>query len=377
MTEIGCPMQNPPVKKETIMSSRPLQRRCRRFRTLLPLLLTCAVMASASAQIVDTPNTLYRIAGGSKHAGNPDGTGPKARFFRPMGIVETNNQLWIVDQSIHSLRRIDPDGRVETVIGSASACGSSDGPKSKARLCQPKGLAVDAGGALYIADSLNSTIRKFDGEEVSTTAGIAKLCSRTNDPAGNPLCTPIALAADNNNLYVVDVKSDLYRIDLATGAATKIAGNHECGRKDGSGDGASFCTPQGIAIDRATGMIYVADTDSHTIRKVTPEGVVTTFAGKAGDCGTANGKETARFCAPRAIAVDSTGNLYVADKGKSTIRKITPDGLVSTLAGRSGIAETIPGPLPGAIALPLAIAVIGENRLAITTETGEILGINF
>ena len=338
-------------------------------------------MANASAQIVDTPNTLYRIAGGSKKGGNPDGTGSSARFYRPTGIVSTNKQLWVVDQTINSLRRIDSYGLVETVVGSAASCGSSDGPKSSARLCQPRGLAVDASGTLYIADALNSTIRTFDGESVSTKAGIAKLCTRTDNPAGNPLCTPIALAADSNNLYVVDVKSDLYRIDLATGVATKIAGTHGCGSNDDddkAGATGSFCAPQGIAINPATGVIYVADTDNHTIRKVTPEGKVSTLAGKAGECGSANELKTAaRFCAPRGMAIDSAGNLYVADKGKSTIRKITPDGLVSTVAGNPGIAKTTLGPLPGTIAPPLAITLIGENRLAVTTENGDILGINF
>jgi DNA-binding beta-propeller fold protein YncE len=360
------------------MPSRPLQRYCRCLSTFLPLLLACAAMANASAQIVDTANTLYRIAGGFKHPGKPDNSGSRAKFFRPMGIVNKNSQLWVVDQSANSLSRIDPDGRVETVVGSTAACGSSDGPRLSARLCQPKGLAIDANGTLYIADTWNSIIRTFDGEEVATAAGIAKLCSLTDNPAKSPLCAPIALAADVNNLYVVDVKSDIYRIDLATGAPTKIAGKHVCGSDDGPGDFASFCVPQGIAINRATGVLYVADTDNHTIREVTPEGKVSTFAGKAGDCGTVNGPRTAaRFCAPRGMAIDSAGNLYVADKGKSTIRKITPDGLVSTVAGRPGIAETTLGPLPGTIASPLAITLIGDNRLAVTMEDGDILGINF
>jgi hypothetical protein len=101
-----------------------------------------------------------------------------------------------------------------------------------------------------------------DGEQVSTTVGTARLCSRTDNPVGSPLCVPIAVAADNGNLYVVDVKNDLHRIDLATGAATRIAGTHRCGSTDGPADLASFCTPQGIAIDRATGVLYVADTNN-------------------------------------------------------------------------------------------------------------------
>lgn len=360
------------------MPSRLLQRHCRRLSTFLPLLLACAVMANASAQIVDTPNTLYRIAGGSKQTGNPKGTGPKTMFKLPMGIVYKNSELWVVDQSTNSLSRINREGQVEKVVGAAEACGTADGPKSSARLCQPKGLAVDAGGTLYIADAWYSAIRTFDGEKVSTIEGITKRCSQPGDTAGNPLCTPLALAVDGNNLYVVDVKSDLYRIDLTTGAATKIAGTHGCGKDDDDEKArttGSFCVPQGIAINPVTGVIYVADTDNHTIRKVTPEGKVSTLAGEAGVCGSTN-FPTVRFCAPRGMAIDSAGNLYVADRGKSTIRKITPDGVVSTVAGSSGIAETTLGPLPGTMAPPLAITLIGENRLAVTTDKGEILGIN-
>ena len=155
------------------------------------------------------------------------------------------------------------------------------------------------------------------------------------------------------------------------------------GSTDGTGADAMFNRPMGIALDRRTGNLYVADTGNHTIRKVTPEGVVTTLAGKAGECGTADGKIiadpkiTARFCGPRGIAIDKSGNIYVADTGNSTVRKITPDGLVSTVAGTPGIKQTVTGALPGTIAPPLSITMIDDNRLAVTTSNAEVLGINF
>ena len=359
------------------MPSRFLQRQFRHLKTVLPLLFCYAVVAGASAQVVDKPKTLYLIAGGPQRFLSPDGIGPRASFLWPMGIVSTGTRLWVVDKVLNSLRSIDLNGKVETVVGSAAVCGSNNGGRFAARVCRPVGLAIDPAGALYIADSLNSTIRKFDGDQVSTMAGIARLCSRADNPAGNPFCVPIAVTADSGNLYVADAKSELYRIDLATGAATKIAGTRRCGSTDGPADIASFCTPQGIAIDRTTGVLYVADTTNQTIRKVTPEGEVSTFAGKAGECGSANGRATARFCAPSGIIIDPAGNLYVIDRDTSLVRKITPDRLVSTLTGRLGTAETKVGALPGAIARPLAIALIGENRLAVTTESGESLGINF
>lgn len=361
------------------MPSPLLRRHCSfvGVSLLLLLLLACAFMPPLSAQVIDTPRTLYRIAGGANLPGNLDGIGPEARFFLPRGIVGTNDALWVVDQSIHSLRRIDPNGRVETVIGEHKMCGKNDGPKSAALFCFPSAIVSDSEGTLYIADFINHTIRKFQGGSLTTVAGVASLCGRRDTLMGSSPCFPTALAIHDQHLYVTDGLSVIYRIDIPTGEAKAIAGKDRCASRDGTGEAAGFCSPQGIAIDRVTGMLYVTDTDNHTIRKVTPEGMVSTFAGKAQACGNADGKEAARFCAPHGIAIDSAGNLYVADRGRPKIRKITPDGLVSTVAGTVENYRTILGDLPGAIDMPIAIAVIGENQLAITTARGEILGINF
>lgn len=247
------------------MPSRRSQRRCRLVSTSLLLLLACIVMTPVTAQIIDNPRTLYRIAGGPKLPGNPDGVGPKARFFLPTGIVSLNDRLWVVDQSIHSLRRIDPDGRVETVIGQEKMCGKSDGPRSTARFCIPKAIVSEAKGALYIADFMNSTIRRFQDGSLETVAGVARLCSRRSTGKDDTACLPTALAIDNNKLYVTDDSSVLYRIDISTGEAKIIAGQSGCATENQPGDAAGFCSPQGIVVDPRTGMLYVADTDNHTI----------------------------------------------------------------------------------------------------------------
>jgi sugar lactone lactonase YvrE len=359
------------------MPSRLLQRHCSFVKTSLLLLLACTVTAPVAAQIIDSPRTLYLIAGGSKNPGALDGVGPSARFFLPTGIARLNDRLWVVDQSIHSLRRIDPDGRVETVIGLRKMCGQYNGLPSAARFCVPKGVVSDPKGALYIADFMNATIRRFQGGSLDTVSEGATECRRKDMSKDGFGCFPTALAVDNNKLYVTDALSVIYRIDISTGETRIFAGQGKCASDDKTGEAAGFCSPQGVVVDPGTGTLYVADTENHTIRKVTPEGVVSRFAGETKTCGSADGKEAARFCAPHGIAIDSAGNLYVADKGKNTIRKITPDGLVSTVAGTAGIGRTVLGALPGSIATPLAIAVIGTNRLAITTQDGEVLGINF
>ena len=216
-------------------------------------------------------------------AGPPDitdGTGAAARFNTPFGLAaDGSGDLFVADEFNHTIRKISRAGVVTTFVGQAGTCALADATGTAARLCYPAGLAIDGGGMLYVADA--ATIRRV-------TPG---------------------------------------------GAVTTIAGGPVQGSQDGTGSGAQFKFPTGLAVD-SSGIIYVADTDNHTIRKITAGGVVTTFAGAAGASGSADGTGTAaRFNSPRGLAVDSTGLLYVADQGNRTIRTITPAGVVTTLAG--------------------------------------------
>ena len=175
-----------------------------------------------------------------------------------------------------------PAGVVTTLAGLAGSQGSADGTGSAARFAWPIGVAVDSTGNVYVADNGNDTIRKVTPAGVVTTlAGLAG----------------------------------------------------SSGSADGTGSAARFYGPSGVAVDSA-GNVYVADTGNYTIRKVTPAGVVTTLAGLAGTEGSADGTgSAARFSYPSGVAVDSAGNVYVADTGNNTIRKVTPAGVVTTLAG--------------------------------------------
>jgi serine/threonine protein kinase len=243
---------------------------------------------------------------------------------------------------------------VSILAGQAGVAGSQDGAGTNARFRAPGGLAVDGAGNLYVADTGNNTIRKISPPGgVTTLAGLAgshgSLDDLDNQPASMArFWAPFGIAVDRlGNVYVAEVaNSAIRKISPAgqVGTFAGVAGN--AGTNDGAGDNAQFRNPWAVAADR-NGAVYVADTSSSTIRKITPGGGVSTLAGLAGHAGSGDGAaKLARFCNPHGVAVDGLGNVYVADTGNSTLRKISAAGLVSTLAGRAaspGMTDGAPG----------------------------------
>jgi sugar lactone lactonase YvrE len=176
------------------------------------------------------------------------------------------------------------------------------------------------------------------------------------------------------NLYVADTGNATIRKVTPGGVVTTLAGTAGLnGSVDGTGAAARFGTPRGVTVD-STGNVYVADPAIHTIRKITPGGVVTTFAGTAGLNGSVDGTgAAAQFASPQGVTVDSTGNVYVAESAAPTVRKITPGGVVTTLVGAVGRFGLVPGPLPGGlIAAAFGVAVHGTS-LYITTDSGVVV----
>jgi sugar lactone lactonase YvrE len=229
---------------------------------------------------------------------------------------------------------------IRTFAGSTTP-GSTNGHGPTARFNHPAGLATDPTGNIYVADTENSTIRKItpDGT-VSTLAGLAGNFG-TNDSfgAGARFYGPQAVAANTaGQLYVADSANSTIRKITSGGSVSTFAGVAGVSNSfDGAGSNAQFYHPEGVATDPG-GNVYVADTWNHTIRKITPTGAVTTLAGLAGDFGAADGTSSkARFNRPAGITVDSATNLFVADSLNHTIRKITPSGTVSTIVGLAGV----------------------------------------
>ena len=277
---------------------------------------------------------LTTVAGVAGGLGTADGTGSAARFNFPLSIaVDTAGNLYVADSTNHTIRKITPAGVVSTLAGLAGISGSVDDAGSAARFFQPIGIAVTVAGTVYVSDASNKTIRQITSNGVvSTLAGLAGSggsVDGTGSTARFARPVGIAVSAATGNLYVGD-QGNTVRAITPGGMVSTLAGlAGNAGSADGSDITARFNGPWGTAVD-AAGNVYVADRPSHTIRKITPAGVVSTLAGLAGSFGSANGTGSeARFRNPKSLAVDAAGNIYVADSDNNAIRKITPAGVVT------------------------------------------------
>lgn len=307
------------------------------------------------------------LAGLPATPGSADGTGPSALFDSPSGIaVDANGNCYVADTGNNTIRKITPAGMVTTLAGKAGVPGSADGTASAAQFNAPSSIATDTAGNLYVADVVNSAIRKINADGVVTTlagfgnslglpvlgsvglavdasnniyftkAGSNSTTISKLTPAGDisVLATvgPFSvggltqgLAADRSgNLYCIQPFEQVIRKIDATGNVTIFAGSGIRGTLDGPGINAQFQALAGLAVDGA-GNVFV--TDGNSIRRITPDGVVSTLGGFATNLGSEDGLGSdAQFNRPAALAVDGTGNIYVADTGNHAVRIGQPAG---------------------------------------------------
>jgi Dockerin type I domain/NHL repeat len=344
-----------------------------------------AVDGSGNVYVADTNNNTIRkitpagvvrtLAGTAGLSGSADGTGSAARFKSPSGVaVDGSGNVYVADSYNHTIRKITPAGVVTTLAGTAGWQGSADGTGSAARFRYPSGVAVDGSGNVYVADSLNHTIRKITPAGVVTTLAGTALSSGSADGTGSAarFNSPRGVAVDGSgNVYVADFYNHTIRKITPAGVVTTFAGTAgSVGSADGTGSAARFGNLTGVAVD-GSGNVYVADTFSYTIRTITPAGVVTTLAG--GSWGSADGTgSAARFDNPSGVAVDGSGNVYVADGG--TIRTITPAGVVTTLAGTAPVAASADGSGSAArFSIPYGVAVDGSGNVYVGDTNNETI----
>lgn len=346
-----------------------------------------SIDASDNLYVADTGNhTVRKISptgvvttlagiGMGRIYGSADGTGAAAQFTNPQGIAsDTQGNMYVAETSIHIIRKISPTGIVTTLAGTPGVQGHADGTGTAAQFNWPIDIAVDAAGNLYVTDSGNSTIRKLSPSGVVTTlAGSARQYSTVDGTGAEAQFEkPEGITIDPlGNLYVTDSTAGTIRKITSSGVVTTFAGTPdfrwvaEGMGADGVGAAARFQSPHGITIDRS-GNLFVADSGNGSIRKITQDAVVTTLPSTAG-----------KLYGAKGIAVDLTGNLYVTnvagygypipDASVSTISKVAVDGTITIIAGKAHQQRIELGSLPGSLELPLGITRLDENTFAITS----------
>lgn len=281
---------------------------------------------------------------GSHEPGIVDGVGSEAKFNNPCGmVVDMDGNLYVSDYSNHTIRKVTPGGIVTTYAGTGQA-GADNGHRLSATFNHPYGLAIDGDGNLYVGDVGNHRIRKISSDGMVTTlAGMRKgFSDRQGDLA--MFDHPYGVAVDKQkNVYVADSYNNRIRRIAPDGSTTTVAGNGNDGFVDGEGTSAEFYVPIGIVIDR-DGNLFVGDEGNSSVRKISRAKQVTTLAGN-GRFSFADGVgKDAAFNAPGGIAIDKSGNLYVADYLNNCIRKVSQTGDVRKIAGNleKGFADGAP-----------------------------------
>ena len=258
-----------------------------------------------------------------------------------------------INTSFPSLLVVTSFPTVATLAGQIGTTGNSNGTGTGAQFNYPSALACDSSGNVYVADTQNSSIRL-----ITSTGVVSTLYS-------SPLKTPQGIALDSSgNLYVADTGNNVIRKISTSGTFSTLGGS------------ATFSAPHGVAVD-SSGNVYVADTGDDTIRKIAPGATATVLAGKTGTAGykDTSGTPAALFRAPTGVAVDSSGNVYVADSGNDVIRKITSGGAVSTYAGQGGFGGYTDGPEAKALFFqPMGVALDSSNNLYVADSVAPVSG---
>ena len=309
--------------------------------------------------------TVSTLAGAQ--VGSLDGVGAAAQFNAPSGMaLNAGGFLFVGDTGNHRIRVVNAAGSVGTFAGNTA--GFADGTGLLALFNAPDAMAFDSFGNLFVADPGNNIISP-GSNTIRKVTPAALVTTFVRDTAG--LSGPSDLAFDSaGSLFVADRDNHrIVKIDSG-GALTTFAGG-TVGSADGTGSAAQFHFPTGLAFC-GDGNLFVADKDNNKIRKITPGGVVTTYAGGVGGLAFADGSLTeARFLFPRQLACDSEGKLFVVDTGNERIRMITPSGEVSTLAG-----STAPGFADGdgataRFSLPQHIVIAADGSLLVSDAANE------
>jgi len=355
-----------------------------------------AVDSAGNVYVADVANDVIReispagqvstIAGQPHHPGHSNGTNNGAQFYMPFGItVDAATNLYVTDGINETIRKLVPAAigwAVSTIAGQVLVSGSADGVGTNAQFSGPAGIVIGGGGTLYVADDNNNTIRSLTltgtNWTVSTLAGLVGVYGDADGATNNArFHSPLGVTADGaGNVYVADANNNEIRKITPGGVVSTFAGI-STGSTDGPGTNALFWSTAAVALDGQVN-VYVADYYNCTIRKIATNGVVSTIAGLAGNIGSADGtNNTARFYYPSDIALDRGGSLYIADAYNSTIRRITPVGtnwVTSTIAGQAEVYGEADGVGSNAFFyVPAGIAVDANTNIFVSDNYGMVI----
>ena len=322
--------------------------------------------------IIDS-NVQVSTLAGSGAIGSNDGQGTAAKFHYPTDVTcDYAGNIYITDTGNNIIRKITPGGLVSTFAGSAAAA-FADGQGTSASFYRPYFMVFDLFGNLIVSDSFNNRIRKITPSGfVSTLAGSGIQGSADGPGSNATFSEPSGIVCDSaGNIFVSDCTGNKIRkIDINSNVTT-FAGSGVGASVDGQGTAASFNGPRGITID-SFGNLYISDFNNNIIRKIDTSANVTTFAGSGVD-GSVDGQgKAASFYRPNGITCDPIGNIYVAETYGNTIRKITPSGYVSTVAGtgRSSSADNTTG-LNAGFDTPYGIGINAAGVLYVVDTYGQ------
>lgn len=288
--------------------------------------------------------TVSTLAGKAGTSGFANGKGASALFHTPNGLaLAADGTIYVADSDNHRIRKVTPDGTVGTFVGSGTA-GFTDGKGTAAALNTPWGLALDTDGTLYVADLGNCAIRAIAPDGTVTTVAGNGTAGRT-DGTGKAakFSTGLkGLCVSNGTIYAADSGNHLIRKVSPAGVVTTLAGS-TYNFADGKGTAAAFRNPSSVALG-PDGTLYVADGNNYAIRAITPDGTVSTVAGKPFESGQVDGTgDAARFNFLQGLAWVGD-RLIVCDQTGATVRAVTPAGKVTTLAGIGGTGGSADGP---------------------------------
>jgi len=335
--------------------------------TVSPRLRQTYTLSASGGVNTDTKTVTVAVRGIDVFAGvegghgNLNGKGDQARFWYPMSIVcDPAGNAYHVDQAASEVRKISPDGTVTTIAG-AGLPGFADGDGATARFSGLFSLSLMPSGDLLVVDRLNNRLRKVTTSGVTTTVA---------GPSGIQFPYAAAMGQDGT-IYMVQQDSTVKKIPSGGAPALMAGASNVTGSADGPGTSARFTNPYSIVVD-AGGTCYVADTGNHTIRKIAPDGTVSTLAGAPGQNGYADGTgPSARFSWPAFLNWDKSGTaLLVADASNSAVRRVALDGTVTTVVKQN----TLGSPYGAWEKADGSLLVTDSNNLVIHTWNGTAVG---